>query len=159
MGVALERLPRRQSGRCPRSRSVRDVDHAASPSSIPSSFIVGHVGRWGRLCGFVRVYVVRLWSSLRVVPMAVDPTPLERAFVLAPNWESYRAQIRDQLNVEGYAVSQLLGTNTKQSFVADCSNDRFPPIADLRLDSDSSRCAPFPFGWSVWSRVFSVRDL
>jgi len=99
---------------------------------------VGHVGRRGRLWGFVRVYVVRLWPSLRVVPMAVDPTPLECAFVLAPNWELYRAQIRDQLDVEGYAVSQLVGrTLMKQSFVPDCSNDRFPPRAAVQTVGDA----------------------
>jgi hypothetical protein len=45
-----------------------------------------------------------------ITRMAVDPTPLERAFALARTGDyAGMPEIRAQLKVEGYEVSQLVG--------------------------------------------------
>jgi hypothetical protein len=63
---------------------------------------------------------------------------------------------RNSRRFERPSYIEVISATTEYSCRA---NVRFPPKADLRLDSDLSRRSTLPFGWSVWSRVFSVRDL
>lgn len=60
--------------------------------------------------------------------MAFDPTPLERAFSLARTGNFAGVdEIRTQLKVEGYGVSQITGSTLKKQLQLLCNAARQKP--------------------------------